>query len=75
MSTVEMKNLESQLALLSTSERLSVMEYLLRLIKGDQEEKEITERQKAIQKIFAIMDDNPITVQHSSWTREELYER
>lgn len=75
MSTVEMKNLESQLALLSTSERLSVMEYLLRLIKGDQKEKEITERQKAIQKIFAIMDDNPITVQHSSWTREELYER
>lgn len=75
MSTVEMKNLESQLALLSTSERLSVMEYLLRLIKGDQEEKEITERQKAIQKIFAIMDDNPITVQHSSWKREELYER
>ena len=43
MATAELRNLESQLDLLSYAEQLSIMEYIVRLMKKHQLQKSIEE--------------------------------
>lgn len=78
MSAMELKAFKSQLDLLSYSEQLSVIEYL---VKSLQNKSKSMQAQKSNSKsnwlsdTFKIMDDSPIFTNGKKWTREELYER
>lgn len=80
MSDMELKQFEIQLDLLSFSEQLMVIEYLVNLMQKKQEtfvieEAKKEERIRNVEKLFAFMDAHPIKMNGEKWTREELYER
>lgn len=75
MSVMELKAFEKQLDLLSYSEQLSIIEYLAKLLQKKQNNDIKTDMNNPSDKIFALMDENPIYTNGQKWTREELYER
>lgn len=75
MSVMELKAFEKQLDLLSYSEQLSIIEYLAKLLQKKQNNDIKTDMNNLSDKIFALMDENPIYTNGQKWTREELYER
>ncbi len=75
MSVMELKAFEKQLDLLSYSEQLSIIEYLAKLLQKKQNNDIKTDMNNPSDKIFALMDENPIYTSGQKWTREELYER
>ncbi len=75
MSAMELRNFENQLAMLSYAEQLAIIEYLVKLMQHQQEEKEKTKRKDNVEKLFALMDECPINTHGQKWTREELHER
>ena len=75
MSSAELKSFENQLMFLSYAEQLSVMEFLINLMKGRAENHVMPETKTGAEKIFTLMDANPVYSNGQKWTREELYER
>ena len=75
MSSADLNAFENQLSLLSYAEQLSIIEFLVNLLKNRHEETPVTKQETASQKIFAMMDANPVYSNGVKWTREELYER
>ena len=75
MSGAELKSFENQLSFLSYAEQLSVMEFLIKLMKKNRQESVTTKTQSGADKIFALMDANPVYLNGQKWSREELYER
>ena len=72
MSSAELNAFEKQLTFLSYSEQLSVIEFLVNLLKNKREETSTTKSESSSQKIFALMDANPIYSNGQKWTREEI---
>lgn len=75
MSGADLSAFENQLSLLSYSEQLSIIEFLVNLLRNKREETVTPKTETPSQKIFALMDANPIYSNGVKWTREELYER
>ena len=75
MSNPELKAFENQLSFLSYTEQLSVMEFLIQLMKQNRQDSATTKTQSGADKIFALMDANPVYLNGQKWSREELYER
>lgn len=77
MSSADLNAFEKQLSLLSYSEQLSIIEFLVNLLKNRREETTYTDTkpETASQKIFTLMDANPVYSNGVKWSREELYER
>ena len=75
ISNLELKAFENQLSLLSYAEQLSVMEFLIKLMKKNRQEPSTSKLKSRADKIFALMDANPIYLDGQKWSREELYER
>lgn len=75
MSTKDLNAFENQLSLLSYADQLSIIEFLVNLLKNRREETPASKPETASQKIFAMMDANPVYSNGVKWTREELYER
>lgn len=75
MSSNELKAFETQLSFLSYTEQLSIMEFLIKLLKKHKTTpvEEITRNQT--EPLFALMDANPVCSNGQKWSREELYER
>ena len=75
MSNQELKAFENQLSFLSYTEQLSVMEFLIKLMKKNRQDSATTKTLSGADKIFALMDANPVYLNDQKWSREELYER
>ena len=75
MSGAELKSFEDQLSFLSYSEQLSVMEFLIKLMKKNRQKTVVQKTQTGAENIFALMDANPVYLNGQKWSREELYER
>ncbi|MBR0487612.1 MAG: hypothetical protein IJJ70_07935 [Treponema sp.] len=75
MSDPELKAFENQLSFLSYTEQLSVMEFLIKLMKKNQQKAPASKTQSKADKIFTLMDANPVYLNGQKWSREELYER
>ena len=75
MSNPELKAFENQLSFLSYTEQLSVMEFLIKLMKKNRKDSATTKTLSGADKIFALMDANPVYLIGQKWSREELYER
>ena len=75
MSNPELKAFENQLSFLSYTEQLSVMEFLIKLMKKNRKDSATTKTLSGADKIFALMDANPVYLNGQKWSREELYER
>ncbi|MCR5766295.1 MAG: hypothetical protein K6G09_10025 [Treponema sp.] len=60
MSNLELKAFENQLSFLSYAEQLSVMEFLIKLMKKNRQESATPKPQSEANKIFALMDANPV---------------
>ena len=75
MSNQELKAFENQLSFLSYTEQLSVMEFLIKLMKKNRQDSATTKTQSGADTIFALMDANPVYLNGQKWSREELYER
>ncbi len=75
MSNPELKAFENQLSFLSYTEQLSVMEFLIKLMKKNRQDSATTKTQSGADKIFELMDANPVYLNGQKWSREELYER
>ncbi len=80
MSDVELRNFEKQLDVLSFTEQLAIVDYLIKSMQKQQElfaverwKKE--ERMRNVQQLFELMDANPGYSNGEKWSREELYER
>ena len=75
MSDPELKAFENQLSFLSYTEQLSVMEFLIKLMKKNQQKASSSKTQSGADKIFTLMDANPVYLNGQKWSREKLYER
>lgn len=75
MSTPELNAFENQLALLSYTEQLSIIEFLINLLKNRKVDSLTNKSESASQKLFTLMDAHPIYSNGQKWSREELYER
>ena len=74
MSAMGLRNVENQLELLSYTEQLSLMEFLIKALKRHDSEKTPSDS-SWISDIFAVMDSSPVYSNGQKWSREELYER
>ncbi len=75
MSNPELNAFENQLALLSYAEQLSIIEFLINLLKNRKVDSLTNKSESASQKLFTLMDAHPIYSNGQKWSREELYER
>lgn len=75
MSNPDLKAFENQLTFLSYTEQLSIMEFLIKLMKKNRQESTTSKKQSGANKIFSLMDTNPVYLNGQKWSREELYER
>ena len=75
MSDLELKAFENQLSFLSYTEQLSVMEFLIKLMKKNQQKASASKTKSGADNIFTLMDANPVYLNGQRWSREELYER
>lgn len=78
MSAIELKVFENQLDMLSYSEQLSVIEYLVKSLQNKNksvQKQKSTSKSKWLYDTFKIMDSAPVFSNGKKWTREELYER
>ena len=75
MTAIEFRSLKSQLALLSYTEQLTVIEYLAKLLQKTRAEAQENEVHKGVERIFTLMDNNPIYDSGTKWSRDELHER
>ena len=75
MTNADLSAFEHQLSLLSYTEQLSIIEFLVNLLKNKREEATYEKTETASQKIFSLMDAHPVYSNGEKWSREELYER
>ena len=77
MSAIELRNFERQLDLLSFTERLAIIDYLVKSMQEIlREQSSVTEgKEDWVDDLFALMDSAPLNTNGIKWTREELYER
>lgn len=77
MSSAELRNFENQLELLSYTEQLAIIEYLVKLLQKQKDNDSAPSKKTDswLSETFALMDANPVYSNGVKWTREELYER
>ncbi|MBO4728852.1 MAG: hypothetical protein J5631_10565 [Spirochaetaceae bacterium] len=76
MSSIELRDFEKQLDMLSFAERLAVVDYLIKSMQTIVQNQSVVADSKKdwVDDLFVMMDANPI-LSGEKWTREELYER
>ena len=75
MSGAELRSFEMQFSVLSHEEQLSVIDFLINLMKDRHDETACSKSKNGAEQIFALMDENPVHSGGQKWTREELHER